>query len=91
MSHDNIVIQNKLKSNNITSSDVNSNFITTYWNPNEISITNMVGNGGVINIGNKEHPEQCTIYLYGRVVHLVNTPNDGFFDEVDGFLQQLGI
>ena len=50
---------------------------------------NTVGNGGVINIGNKDHPHECTIFLYGRVVHLVNTPDDGIFNEVEGWINQL--
>ena len=44
-----------------------------------------------INIGNKLNPNACDIYFYGRVHHLVNTEDDGFFTEVQGFLQQHGI
>ena len=91
LSHDNVIVSNKLKSNNITSSDTNLNVVTTFWNPALTGTGNTVGNGGVINIGNKDHPNECTIFLYGRVVHLVNTPDDGVFPEIDGFINQLGL
>ena len=45
---------------------------------------------GVINIGNKEYHNKCDIYFYGRVHHIVNTDDDKFFTEVDGFLNQSG-
>jgi hypothetical protein len=44
-----------------------------------------------INRGNKLNPNGCDIYFYGRIHHLVNTEDDGFFEEVNGFLNQTGI
>jgi hypothetical protein len=48
-------------------------------------------NAGIINIGNIDNPNNCDIYFYGRVHHLINTNDDGWFTEVDGFLNQSGI
>ena len=51
-----------------------------------ISTTN-----GVIYIGNKEYPNKCDIYFYGKVHHIVNTDNDGLIEELAGFITQIGI
>ena len=47
--------------------------------------------GNSISIGNPTNPNSCDIYLHGKVHHVVNTDDDGFFNEVDGFLSQSGI
>ena len=47
--------------------------------------------GKSISIGDPTNPNTCDIYFYGRVHHIVSTDDDGFFNEVDGFLSQTGI
>ena len=44
-----------------------------------------------INIGHKTDPNNCNIYFYGKIHHIVNTDDDGFFNEVAGFINQSGI
>ncbi len=90
MSHDNVIIQNKLKVNNtldvnvITGEDVDLDINCDH-------AINLGSRTNEINIGNKTNPNACDIYFYGRVHHIVNTENDGFFEEVNGFLNQTGI
>ena len=85
LAHDDVVVNNTLDVNFITAQDIDL----------EINCENHAINLGnrtnEINIGNKTNPNACDIYFYGRVHHLVNTADDGFFEEVNGFLNQTGI
>jgi hypothetical protein len=91
MSHDNVIIQNKLKVNNtldcnvITAADIDLDINC------EDHAINLGSRTNEINIGNKLNPNACHIYLYGRLHTIVNTADDGFFEEVNGFLNQTGI
>jgi hypothetical protein len=89
ISHDNVIIQNKLKVNNT----LDVNFITAQDIDLNINCEDHAINLGTneINIGNKLNPNACDIYFYGRIHFLVNTADDGFFEEVNGFLNQTGI
>lgn len=105
ISHDNTTISKKLKVNSIYSLattdtiSLNANAVTI---SNNLNVDNIVSTGlalnvvttatnGVIYIGNKEYPNKCDIYFYGKVHHIVNTPNDGLIDELEGFINQIGI
>ena len=85
LAHDDVVINNNLDVNFINAQDMDLDINCVDHAINLGSRTNE------INIGNKLNPNGCDIYFYGRVHHIVNTANDGFFEEVNGFLNQTGI
>ena len=85
ITHDDLIVSNNLDCNFITANDMDLDINAVGFAINLGSRTNE------INIGNKLNPNACDIYFYGRVHHIVNTENDGFFEEVNGFLNQTGI
>jgi hypothetical protein len=105
ISHDNTTISKKLKVNNIYPTTGNNIFlnankviVSNTLITDNISSTGLVLNinttspdTGVINIGNIDNPNNCDIYFYGRVHHLINADNDGLMNELEGFINQIGI
>ena len=85
LAHDDVVINNNLDVNLITAQDVDLNINA---NGHAINLGNQTYE---INIGHKTDPNNCNIYFYGKVHHIVNTDDDGFFNEVAGFINQSGI
>ena len=85
LAHDDVVINNNLDVNFITAQDMDLDI-------NAVGFAINLGNRtNEINIGNKANPNGCDIYFYGRVHHIVNASDNGFFEEVNGFLNQSGI
>jgi hypothetical protein len=83
--------------NNI-SLNANKVIVSNILNVDNISSTSPIlnigtasPNTGVINIGNIDNPNNCDIYFYGRVHHLISTDNNGLIDELQGYINQLGI
>ena len=85
LEHDDVVVNNNLDVNSISAQDFDLDINAVDHAVNLGSRTNE------INIGNKLNPNACDIYFYGRIHFLVNTADDGFFEEVNGFLNQTGI
>ena len=85
LEHDDVVVNNNLDCNFITANDMDLDINAVGHAINLGKQTNQ------INIGNQSNPNACDIYFYGRVHHIVNTADDGFFEEVNGFLNQSGI
>ena len=85
LAHDDVVINNNLDVNFINAQDMDLDINCVDHAINLGSRTNE------INIGNKLNPNGCDIYLYGRLHTIVSTEDDGFFTEVQGYLQQQGI
>ena len=86
LAHDDVVVNNNLDCNFITAkNDMDLDINAVGFAINLGSRTNE------INIGNKANPNACHIYLYGRLHTIVSAEDDGFFTEVQGFLQQQGI
>ena len=85
LAHDDVVVNNNLDFNFINAQDMDLDINCV---DHAINLGNRTNE---INIGNKLNPYACDIYFYGRVHHIVNTSDDGFFEEVNGFLNQSGI